>query len=77
LQNFEKKSAPHTKQCLNTYINKSSARQLYDNEQYNALGVETLPCQKCHGPRLLQLTYRVLHPPQQIQMFDSKLDLGS
>jgi len=28
----------------------------------------------CRGPKLQQLAYHVIHPLQQSQMFDSKLD---
>lgn len=33
-----------------------------------------LPFQRCHGHKLQQVAYHVIHPLQQSQMFDSKQD---
>lgn len=46
------------------------------NKEYGETCIRTLPFQKCHGPKLLLLTFHVMHPPQQSQMFDSRLDLS-
>lgn len=37
---------------------------------------EKLPSQKCRGPKLPQLTCHVTRPPQESQMFDSRMDLN-
>lgn len=35
---------------------------------------KSIPFRMCRGPRLRELTYHVIHPQQQSQKFDSKLD---
>lgn len=37
---------------------------------------EVLPSQRCHGHKHPKLTFHAVHPPQQSQMSDSKLDSG-